>query len=150
MVIDLLSWFFFFLHILPEICLCYPSHGNALPLVQVSMSLLMLAVDWASIGVGSCACHQIWLAVMLPIIYGGTSSTQLMQWMPFLQTTSGMVCTQKCAIPWTWRTCLFPRKKDPIHKPQRMANSSTFWPTFSPEILFSLDALHLHLTNPIG
>lgn len=47
--------------------------------VQVLMTLLLLAVGWVSTGVGSCAYHHKWLAVMHPPISGGISFTQLMQ-----------------------------------------------------------------------
>lgn len=112
MVRNLLNFLLFY----QNTFLCYPSHPIYCALVQVSMLLLMLAVGWEGTGVGSCAYHQKWLAVMLPTISGGISSTQLLRWMPYWQTMCGMACTQKCAIPWTWRTWLFPRKNDPMQK----------------------------------
>jgi hypothetical protein len=66
----------FFSYFTKTLIFAYPSYPIYCALVQVSMLLLMLAVGWESTGVGSCVYHQIWLAVMLPIISGGISSTQ--------------------------------------------------------------------------
>lgn len=55
----------------------------------------------------------------------------------------GMACTQKCAIPWTWRKWYFPRKTDPMQKASRMQTT----PNMDKYLIWNFSLVYISSTS---